>query len=99
MKIQVSRIDANGFYVEPVIVNSNDKLNADLIVEPVPPGFFSPKWDGTAWVEGLTPAELQRRIDEALAQAGDDLSLPEKVYELDQKLKQTQQALNAMMFG
>jgi hypothetical protein len=56
---QVSRIDGEGFFVEPVIIDEKDPVSPDLIEIPVPEGFYKPRWDGTQWVEGLTPEEIE----------------------------------------
>lgn len=67
--IQVSKIDVNGNYVEPVIVNNEKILAPNLVSTPVPDGFYQPKWNGTAWVEGKTQEEIgaikQKTIDTA----------------------------------
>ena len=54
---QVSKIDSEGFFVEPVIIDENDSLPPDLIAIPIPEGFYKPRWDGTQWVEGMTQEE------------------------------------------
>jgi hypothetical protein len=56
---QVSKIDGNGLYIEPVILQDNDGIG-DLIDVPVPEGFYHPKWDGNQWVEGLSEEEIDQ---------------------------------------
>jgi hypothetical protein len=71
--IQVNRIDANGMFIEPMVLEDGQILTetitdadgnvtiqprADIISVPVPEGFHHPKWDGSQWVEGKTDAEL-----------------------------------------
>jgi hypothetical protein len=59
--IQVSRIDKDGFYVEPVLLDDNLELfivKDDLVGVQCPDGFHRPKWDGTEWVEGLSTDEI-----------------------------------------
>jgi hypothetical protein len=90
MPKQVSKIDGDGFYVEPVIVKANEELSDDLIAKPVPPGLFSPKWNGSAWVEGLPADEVKSRAAQALAQRGTDTSIEEKVLALEAQLNQIQ---------
>jgi len=51
------KIDANGFFIEDVILQDNEQATPDLIsIQPV--GFHKPKWSGGKWVEGLTAPEL-----------------------------------------
>jgi hypothetical protein len=42
---QVVRIDSAGFYVEPVILEDNDKVPSDC-VESVPPSLYKAKYVG-----------------------------------------------------
>ena len=53
--IYVRIIDSNGFFVEDAFV---DELTESTIEMPCPDGFYLPKWDGTAWVEGKTAEEI-----------------------------------------
>lgn len=70
---QVNRIDANGYYVEPIVLDDGEVLTetvtdadgnltvqprADIVEAPVPEGLFLPKWDGAAWVEGKPDADV-----------------------------------------
>ena len=48
-------IDENGFFVCDDFV---DELTELTIETPCPAGFYRPRWDGTAWVEGGTAPEL-----------------------------------------
>jgi hypothetical protein len=48
-------IDTNGLFVEDAFA---DELTELTIETPCPAGFYRPRWDGTAWVEGLTQAEI-----------------------------------------
>lgn len=48
-------IDANGFLTGDVLEGSNITPNVTVIC---PDGFYKPKWNGTAWVEGLTQSEI-----------------------------------------
>jgi hypothetical protein len=54
---QVFKIDSNGFYVEPVILQDNDKTRSDC-VETMPPSLFKAKFLDGAWVEGATAKEI-----------------------------------------
>jgi hypothetical protein len=56
---QVYRIDNNGFYVEPSIVQEDEELANDLVEMVIQEGFYKPKFDGQKWVEGLTQSEIE----------------------------------------
>ncbi|MFS0864137.1 hypothetical protein [Fredinandcohnia sp. 179-A 10B2 NHS] len=61
--MQVSRIDENGFYIEPEILKPNEngqyEIPSDCIEVRVPEGLYRPKWNGIQWLEGLTLEEIQ----------------------------------------
>lgn len=78
-KIQISRIDESGFYLEPVLVTQNEidrHLNEEdeftlgsVVIDGVQEGLHQPKWDGVSWVEGKADTELleqakQSKLDE-----------------------------------
>ena len=42
-------IDSNGLFVRDAFV---DELTEFTIETPCPDGFYIPRWDGSAWVEG-----------------------------------------------
>lgn len=79
---KVNRIDAQGLYVEDVILKDNESTPADCIEVPCPGGFYLPKWDALAceWVEGLTPEQIVAKLDtiplalDAKATAIDEIS-------------------------
>lgn len=48
-------IDLDGFFVEDAFV---EELTERTIPTPCPSGFYKPKWNGTAWIEGATQAEI-----------------------------------------
>ena len=48
-------IDSNGFFVCDDFV---DELTEFTIETPCPDGFYLPKWDGSAWIEGKTAEEI-----------------------------------------
>lgn len=55
---QVLKIDANGMYIEPVILQDNEVTPSDC-VEVVPPtGLYKLKWNGTSWVEGMAQSDI-----------------------------------------
>ena len=53
--IYVRIIDSNGFFIEDAFV---DELTEFTIETPCPDGFYLPRWNGTAWVEGKTAEEI-----------------------------------------
>jgi hypothetical protein len=55
---QVVRIDGRGFYVEPVILEDNDKVPSDC-VDKSPPSFFKAQYVNGEWVEGATQEEIE----------------------------------------
>lgn len=56
---QVYRIDANGYYVEPVLIDEDEETPPDCVETPFQDGMYKPQWDGTQWVEGLTQEEVE----------------------------------------
>jgi hypothetical protein len=87
---QVVRIDSDGFYVEPVILEDNDKVPSDC-VESVPPSLYKARYVDGAWGEGASQVEI-----DALTSA------PQPITELE-TLKRNQelmqQALDDLIFG
>jgi hypothetical protein len=81
---QVVRIDSAGFYVEPVILEDNDKVPSDCVVE-MPPSLYKAKYVGGKWTEGASQAEI-----DALTSA------PQPVSELEQ-LKRNQELMQAAL--
>jgi hypothetical protein len=73
-------IDVNGFYTGDVIQKSGVVPD---VTEICPDGFHKPKWDGTAWVEGITPEELG--------------AIPTNPPTIEQRLEAAEQALLAVM--
>ena len=51
----VRKIDENGMFIEDAFV---DELTALTVETPCPAGFYRPKWDGKAWVEGMALSEI-----------------------------------------
>jgi hypothetical protein len=81
---QVVRIDDAGFYVEPVILEDNDRVPSDC-VESVPPSLYKARYVDGAWGEGASQAEI-----DALTSA------PQPVSELEQ-LKRNQELMQAAL--
>jgi sRNA-binding carbon storage regulator CsrA len=60
---QYSRVDNEGFYIEPILLNEDEIPNDPLLIStPVPEGFYLPKWNGTAWEEGKPLEEIEAHI-------------------------------------
>jgi hypothetical protein len=69
--IQVARIDSDGLYVEPVLLDDDTELfiqKDDLVGVTIPTGLHWPKWDGSEWIEGkpdeLLETKKQNKLDE-----------------------------------
>jgi len=89
MKIQISQIDQNGFFVEPILTTQDEidrHLDADndftlgnVVIDKVPQGLHQPKWDSTneKWVEGKPSDDLLKEAKKA------------KIAELDQACSAT----------
>jgi hypothetical protein len=59
MLIQVHRIDSDGFYIEPVLIEQNDVIEDENIVTVDPPeGLYKPRWLNGEWTEGLSQEEI-----------------------------------------
>lgn len=54
---QVYRIDADGYYVEPVIA---DETPSDCIEIQPPQGLYRAKWTGSEWIEDMAQEEIDR---------------------------------------
>jgi hypothetical protein len=76
MKIGVA-VDTNGFYVTDVLEGMALDEGMTLVTVPCPDGFYKPKWDGSAWVEGKSSDDI---LNEAKAA---------KIAELNQMCNQT----------
>lgn len=57
---QVSRIDANGVYIEPIAIEEGQEVPADCITIEPPQGLYWPRWDGTQWIEGMSADAIER---------------------------------------
>lgn len=51
---QCRRIDADGLFIEDVLLQDDEELTDDLIEAPCPEGFYKPRWDGAQYIEGAT---------------------------------------------
>lgn len=61
----VSKIDQQGFYIESVVIES-EEIPDNHIAVPVPGGLYRPKWNGAEWVEGMNAIEIQTLKDSAV---------------------------------
>jgi len=57
---QVFKIDGDGIYIEPVIVEDDAVMVDGLIDTHIPDGFYKPKWDkfNKKWIEGKNQEEI-----------------------------------------
>lgn len=90
--VQFTRINEQGLYVEPVILEDPAQITDDLIATPCPEGFYIPKWDGSVWVEGAT----QEYID-ALRSVVPEPTLEERMIAMQADLALTQEVINSML--
>jgi hypothetical protein len=63
---KVIKIDASGLFVEDVLIADDAETPSDCIDSVCPDGFYRPKWNGSQWVEGLTQAEIDAIIANAV---------------------------------
>ena len=75
----VARIDASGFFVSDVLLEDGEATPQGCIATRLPEGFYSPKWTGTAWVEGKPESEIledlkTQKVGEFAGRAIDDHS-------------------------
>jgi hypothetical protein len=74
----VSKVDAQGNFLEDVLVEEDAPIPAGCVSARPPEGFYSPKWTGSTWVEGKPEAEILEaarvtKIDSFAGKAVDDL--------------------------
>ena len=48
------KIDKESFYTEDCIYEEGQELESNIIITEMQQGFYKPKWDGSAWIEGDT---------------------------------------------
>jgi hypothetical protein len=54
----VSKVDAQGTFVEDVLLEDGEALPAECVATRPPEGFYSPLWTGSEWTEGKPAAEI-----------------------------------------
>ena len=68
----VSRINADGLFVEDVLLQEGEPLPAGTIENRPPEGFRKPRWNGATWVEAEPAAEtLEKKKQEKIAEFGE----------------------------
>lgn len=75
-------IDENGFYTGDVLEDSD--ITPDVLIR-CPNGLYKPKWNGIAWIEGLTQQEI------------DDLNNVPVEPSIEDRLQATEDALTALL--
>lgn len=68
MYIQINKVDADGFIIEPVIFCIWDVLQVDEIRDEVPQELYVPRWnyESKTWGEGATEEFIQSIKDKQL---------------------------------
>lgn len=78
---QVYKIDNNGIYIQPLIIDDETEITSDIVEIPPPQGLYRAKWTGTEWIEDMT----QEKIDDLNNQ-------PRELTEIEQlKVSQAEQ--------
>jgi len=102
VKLIVSRIDQDGLYIEPVLLSleydeeGNElptEVPEDCIADPVPEGFYHPKWDGKAWVEGLTKVQIDEMKNHSIQITPED----QEIKMIKKRLDETENATMVLM--
>jgi len=55
---QAAKVDAQGFFVEDVLLGDHDPTPPDTVKTRPQEGFHRPRWTGSAWEEGKPAAEI-----------------------------------------
>lgn len=85
---QFFRVDENGFYVAPVIAEEKPD---DCVEETPPNGLYKPRWNGEAWVEGASEAEIQEIKNRSFPPSEED--------ELRKRVELMQRVLDDLLLG
>ena len=96
------KIDENGFFIEDVIleeqpmIEQNEEMILDphYVSDPVPQGFYHPKWNGTTWVEGAT----QEEIDELTKPQPHEPTVEERLEQTEELLRTVTMAFTEYVF-
>lgn len=93
---QVYRIDHNGFYVEPVILEENEPIPSDC-VEGLPlEGLLKLKWNGEAWEEGATLEEQEAFLSQ-IQPVSELEHLKQENQQLKKRVEETENAILQLM--
>lgn len=70
---KVIRIDETGMFVEDVILTDEEATPSDCVDVECPAGFYKPKWNGAAWIEGLTQTEINTIVNVPKEPSSDEI--------------------------
>lgn len=97
-KKQYVRIDAEGYIVNLLQYEEHiTPVDEDIITAPAD-GFYKPKWDGTQWVEGLTPEEIEAIQNQPQEPTEIEL-LQQENADLKSRLTAAEDAILTLMFS
>ena len=91
------KVDENGLFVEDVTLSEPPVLTDDdhqYISEPVPQGFYLPKWNGREWVECAT----QEEIDELTKPQPHEPTIEERLEQTEELLQTVTMAFTEYVF-
>jgi hypothetical protein len=54
----VAKVDAQGHFIEDVLLEDSEALPVECIATRPPEGFYTPQWTGSEWTEGKPAAEI-----------------------------------------
>ncbi|POZ56445.1 hypothetical protein LYSIN_01228 [Lysinibacillus sphaericus] len=54
-------VDDNGFILEVIVVDISEVIPDNVVIDNIENYYHTPRWDGTAWVEGETAEEKAER--------------------------------------
>ena len=96
------KVDENGLFIEDVILDEHPMIEQNeesipdpyYIAEPVPQGFYHPKWNGSEWMEGLTNVE----IDELTKPQPHEPTIEERLEQTEELLRTVTMAFTEYVF-
>jgi hypothetical protein len=81
-------IDSNGFWTGDVLTDSEETPDVTVLC---PDGFHKPKWNGSAWIEGLTQSEIDEIVNRPTPKTPEQKEI--------EKLKSDNTGLNDQLIG
>lgn len=75
-------IDSNGFYTGDVLSDSEETPDVAVFC---PDGFYKPKWNGSAWVEGITAQEIHDILNRPVVETADQKEIDQLRAQLSQQ--------------